>query len=80
MRIIEIQGGLIMPVGNREYKLINKINESTDGFLYKEDLSERENELARNLVGRGALLRLQDSDGIKFGVNTNTATYIDYTI
>ena len=80
MRIIEIQGGLIMPVGNREYKLINKINESTDGFLYKEDLSERENELARNLVSRGALLRLQDSDGIKFGVNTNTATYIDYTI
>ena len=80
MRIVEIQGGRFMPVGNREYKLISKINESTDGFLYKEDLSERENELARNLVGRGALLRLQDSDGIKFGVNTNTATYIDYTI
>ena len=80
MRIIEIRGGLIMPVGNREYKLISKINESTDGFLYKEDLSERENELARNLVGRGALLRLQDGDSIKFEVNTNTATCIDYTI
>ena len=80
MRIIEIQGGLIMPVGNREYKLINKINESTDGFLYKEDLSERENELARNLVSRGALLRLQDGDSIKFGANTSTATCIDYTI
>tara|TARA_B100001013_G_scaffold334580_1_gene252355 strand:- start:279 stop:521 length:243 start_codon:yes stop_codon:yes gene_type:complete len=80
MRIIEIQGGLIMPVGNREYKLINKINESTDGFLYKEDLSERENELARNLVSRGALLRLQDGDSIKFGTNTNTVTCIDYTI
>ena len=80
MRIIEIQGGLIMPVGNREYKLISKINESTDGFLYKEDLSERENELARNLVSRGALLRLQDGDSIKFGTNTNTVTCIDYTI
>ena len=80
MRIIEIQGGLIMPVGNREYKLISKINESTDGLLYKEDLSERENELARNLVSRGALLRLQDGDSIKFGTNTNTVTCIDYTI
>jgi|TARA_B100001964_G_scaffold205444_1_gene235870 hypothetical protein len=80
MRIIEIQGGLIMPVGNREYKLINKINESTDGFLYKEDLSERENELARNLVSRGALLRLQEGDSIGFKVNTNTATCIDYMI
>ena len=69
-----------MPVGNREYKLINKINESTDGFLYKEDLSERENELARNLVSKGALLRQQDGDGIKFGANTSTATCIDYTI
>ena len=80
MRIIETLGGIIMPVGNREYKLINKINESTDGFLYKEDLSERENELARNLVSRGALLRLQDGDSIKFGTNTNTVTCIDYTI
>ena len=80
MRIIEIQGCLIMPVCNREYKLISKINESTDGFLYKEDLSERENELARNLVGRGALLRLQEGDSIGFKVNTNTATCIDYTI
>jgi len=80
MRIIEIQGGLIMPVGNREYKLINKINESTDGFLYKEDLSERENELARNLVSRGALLRLQEGDSIGFKVNTNIATCIDYMI
>jgi hypothetical protein len=80
MRIIEIQGGLIMPVGNREYKLINKINESTDGFLYKEDLSERENELARNLVSRGALLRLQEGDSIGFKVNTNTATCIYYMI
>ena len=80
MRIIEIQGGLIMPVGNREYKLINKINESTDGFLYKEDLSERENELARNLVGRGALMRFEEGDSIGFKVNTNTATCIDYTI
>ena len=79
MRIIEIQGVLIMPVGNREYKLINKINESTDGFLYKEDLSERENELARNLVSRGALLRLQDGDSIKF-TNLNIATCIDYMI
>ena len=80
MRMIEIPGGLIMPVGNREYKLISKINESTDGFLYKEDLSERENELARNLVGRGALLRLQEGDSIGFVVNHNTATCIDYTI
>ena len=80
MRIIEMHGGIFMPVGNREYKLINKINESTDGFLYKEDLSERENELARNLVSKGALLRQQDGDGIKFGANTSTATCIDYTI
>ena len=79
MRIIEMHGGIFMPVVNREYKLISKINESTDGFLYKEDLSERENELARNLVGRGALLRLQDGDSIKFA-NLNTATCIDYTI
>ena len=80
MRIIDIRGGLVMPVGNREYKLISKIDESTDGFLYKEDLSERENELARNLVGRGALLRLQDGDSIGFVVNRDTATGIDYTI
>ena len=80
MRMIEIPGGLIMPVGNREYKLISKINESTDGFLYKEDLSERENELARNLVGRGALMRFEEGDSIKFKLNTNTATCIDYTI
>ena len=78
--MIEIPGGLIMPVGNREYKLISKINESTDGFLYKEDLSERENELARNLVSRGALLRLQEGDGIGFAVNLYTATCFDYTI
>ena len=80
MRIIETLGGIIMPVGNREYKLISKINESTDGFLYKEDLSERENELARNLVGRGALMRFEEGGGIKFRLNTNTATCIDYTI
>ena len=80
MRIIDIQGGLVMPVGNREYKLISKIDESTDGFLYKEDLSERENELARNLVSKGALLRLQEGDGIGFAVNLYTATCFDYTI
>ena len=80
MRIIETLGGIIMPVGNREYKLISKINESTDGFLYKEDLSERENELARNLVGRGALMRFEEGDSIGFKVNHNTATCIDYTI
>ena len=62
------------------YKLISKINESTDGFLYKEDLSDRENELARNLVGRGALMRFEEGDSIGFKVNTNTATCIDYTI
>ena len=80
MKMVEIQGGLIMPVGNREYKLISKINESTDGFLYKEDLSERENELARNLVGRGALMRFEEGDSIGFKVNRDPATCIDYTI
>jgi|GEM_PF-6401179 len=64
MRWIEVLGGLRMPINNEESKLVDKIDESKE--FDKEKLSEREQELARNLVSRGVLNRFSNDDSIVY--------------
>ena len=67
MRWIDISGGLRITVNNEEYQLIEKIY---DNPLKKNELNEREQEVARILVNRGILIRVKDeNEKIKFRYN-----------
>lgn len=56
MRFIEIRGNRLLPVSNEEMLLIEKVKGSV-GPLTPNRLDEREREVARGLVQRGALNR-----------------------
>ena len=64
MRFIEILGGFNTPISNEENRLIEKIRKSA-----KSKLDEREQELARLLVGRGIIVQHVDGESIKYTVN-----------
>ena len=69
MRIIEIMGGLQMPISKEEEDIYDKIAE--EGIVYKSKLNEREQEVARKMVSRGALDRYKGKDGIYFNISKN---------
>ncbi len=56
MRFIEIAGNLQIGISNEELVLLEKVK-GAKSFLYKHQLDEREQEVARNMVHRGILTR-----------------------
>jgi len=68
MKFIEIKGGWLQPVSNEENVLMERVKGASSP-LPKSQLSEREQELARNLVSRGLLTRLRIDNKLCFTVN-----------
>lgn len=56
MKFIDVTSGMRQPVSNEEYGLINKIKAS-DNSMLKQDLDERERQLAFDLCKRSLLTR-----------------------
>jgi hypothetical protein len=65
MKFIEIAGSILQPVSNEENILLEKVKEYQKP-LPKESLTEREKELAKNLVNRGILTRVKMQDKLYF--------------
>lgn len=68
MKFIEIAGGLLQPVSNEENILVERVRNS-EIPVKKLMLSEREQELAKNLVHRGILTRISNNNEICFIIN-----------
>lgn len=68
MRFREIRGGLMMPVSNEEQELIDLI-ESSNGMIKRNDLGERQRELARKMVSRGLLNRIRHDGSLFYVLN-----------
>jgi hypothetical protein len=60
MRFYEISSGLRIPISEEEQELFDLI---TKGSLEKSALDERQQEVARNMVTRGLLIR-ENKDGV----------------
>lgn len=58
MRFREIRGGLRIAISNEENELLEHIGKSVS--VLRKDLNERQQEVARKLVSRGALDRIRD--------------------
>ena len=69
MKIIEILGGIQMPISQEETDIYDKIVE--EGIIYKDKLNEREQEVARKMVSRGVLERYNDDNGLYFNISKN---------
>jgi len=69
MRFVEIAGNMLSPVSNEELVLCEKIRSNGQPFI-KAKLNEREQELARQLVKRGVLIRRSIDDRIVFEYNS----------
>jgi hypothetical protein len=69
MKSVMTKGGILTFVSKEEHEFI----ESIDNLTYKDDLTERQTEIARMLTGRGVLQRFSDNyRGIYYKRNTNT--------
>ena len=68
MKFVEIAGSILQPVSNEENILLEKVKEYNKP-LPKEQLDEREKELARRLVNRGILTRVRMNDKLYFVSN-----------
>ena len=69
MRFVEVAGNIITVVSNEELILCEKIRSNIEPF-FKAKLDEREQELARQLVNRGVLLRRSKDDRVVFKYNS----------
>lgn len=58
MRFIEIRGNTLVPISNEEILILEKVKGSIDPLI-SSTLSEREGEVARQLVHRGVLSRIK---------------------
>lgn len=74
MRFIEILGSLQLPLSNEESDVFDKVSSSDRGMIARESLTERERELARKMVGRGALSRARDGDSVFYLANSTEKT------
>lgn len=59
MRMIEVQGGIPVIISNAEYNVLCKC---TPG-VYKKELTEREQLIAKALTSKGVVVRGKDDDG-----------------
>lgn len=67
MKYVELTSGVRMPISSEEEEILKKV---ADGSIDKSSLDEREQEVARQMVNRGLLKRVKDSDKkIKFKKN-----------
>lgn len=69
MKFIEIAGSILQPISNEENILLEKVKEYQKP-LPKEQLDEREKEVARQLVNRGILTRIRNQDKLYFIPNS----------
>ncbi|NJS14175.1 MAG: hypothetical protein HC788_05580 [Sphingopyxis sp.] len=68
MKSVITRGGVVTFVSKEEHEFI----ESIESVAYKDDLTERQTEIARMLTSRGVLQRFNDNDrGIYYKRNTN---------
>lgn len=65
MRFIEFNNGLQMPLNNEEADLLARF-ESVEDRIQKNNLTEREQFVANQLVNRGALVRNNQDGKITF--------------
>jgi hypothetical protein len=68
MRYFEIAGGLRMPVNEEEQEVLTLIQES-EHSIDDSNLDERQQEVARKMVSRGLLNRLQKDGKIYYEPN-----------
>lgn len=61
MKIVEIYNGLHLPITNEEVAILEQFKD-TDMIIQKNELSEREQVLANQLVNKGVLIR-RNQDG-----------------
>lgn len=70
MRFHEIFGGIHISVSNEEQELMDLI-ESQEGLVNRADLEERQRELARKMVSRGVLDRVQREGSLHYRISGN---------
>lgn len=66
MKIVDILGGMKVPISEEEYLVLEQIRREK---IYKKNLEERTQELATRLVTRGVLVRHKDKKGIYYSYN-----------
>jgi len=66
MKFLEIDRGWVQPVSNEEMILLQRVRGS-DGICAKQQLDEREQEVARQLCHRGVLTRVMRQGDIYYG-------------
>lgn len=71
MKIIEIMGGLQLPITNEEVDLLNKFD-TKDSIVGKNSLTEREQMLANQLVNKGVLIRKNQDGKINYRKQANS--------
>lgn len=69
MRYFEIKGGIQVPLSNEERRLVESVEKA--GQVNRSDLEERDQELARQLCGRGIfnMIENEEDDSITYTVN-----------
>lgn len=68
MRSVLTAGGISTFISGEEYNFL----ETIDNLTYKDTMTERQAEIARNLTSRGVLQRFSDADrGIYYTKNVN---------
>jgi hypothetical protein len=70
VRFHEIFGGIHLPVSNEEQELMDLID-SREGLIGRSDLEERQRELARKMVSRGVLDRVQRDGSLHYRISRN---------
>lgn len=68
MKFVEITGGLVVPISNEEMLVMERVK-SNPTPLRRNELNERQNELARQLVFRGVLDRAKIDGHICYSYN-----------
>ena len=69
MRYRDIRGGFSVPVSNEEHELLERIEATEGKQIPREELDEREQELARKMVSRGTLNRFRRDDSTVYVIN-----------
>lgn len=69
MRFREIRGGIQIPVSGEEQDLIDLIESKEGNFIKRQELDERQREIARKMVSRGVLERTQQDGSLYYVVS-----------
>lgn len=69
MRYYEITSGMRLPISSEERILIDQVEK--DGHVFRDDLEQRQQEIARQMVIRGILLRSRKDGKVVFMTNSD---------